>query len=813
MIRARAELPSILVTLVLTISSTPLLPAQGGGSFEIRAPLKIPVAHPVSVTAADFNGDGKLDLATLNGTDSIDVFLQNPRDRLEWQRSPWAGGLRGYFIRSADLDSDGNADLVIADPGSTAYFLLGRGDGTFNAAVGLGQASGSREITIGDWNGDGLLDLASADHDAGSVSVFLGKGSGRFQHLTGYITQGQPHAVKTIDYDGDAKLDLMVGVPQGYLPLQGTGDGFFRVRGLIGNLGCNGRYLATGDFNGDGKGDLVAFCDSYIVVGLSLGDGTYRKVLEVNGQGLTFLSNAIADLNGDGFVDLAFTGTRFGLESRDLFVYLGAADGRFSPEIVFPGVGFGNSYLIASDLDQDGHPDLVSADSDSSSLTVTWGQSGEQFLDVGSVLTGFSAATSLEVGDLDRDGRPDFFLSIATSPEVKVYLNPGLSGKTLPSLAIPTSNSFSSLQVSDLDGDGGPDLAGINRAGGKVLAALLDPGGRAREQVERPAGLFPSSILVGRLDAGSTPDLAAPSSGSGSIAVIPGTGGGSFAEAFPVPTIEKPKWLAAADLDGDGRMDLALLSAGAVAVHHGQAGAMPFGAAAPIHQGDHSFSDLASADLDADGRPDLLASDLKSSSILVFSAGGGGTLEKRDPLSTDSLPNGLEIADVDGDGLPDVTAASSFGRSVTVFLNRGKLAFAPPVEFVFGFSLLGHRLADLDLDGALDLIAFKGNIAVMLAGSLGTPSMSGFVRGDADGDGRIEISDPILILGRLFLGAPPVSCEDAADANDDGELNLTDPIAILDRLFLGGAPFPPPGPEACGADPTADPLPQCGGRC
>jgi hypothetical protein len=254
------------------------------------------------------------------------------------------------------------------------------------------------------------------------------------------------------------------------------------------------------------------------------------------------------------------------------------------------------------------------------------------------------------------------------------------------------------------------------------------------------------------------------------------------------------------------------MSTDSVAVHHGQAGAAPFTPAVPVHQGDHSFSDLAAADLDADGRPDLLASDLKTSSILIFGA-GGGIFEKKDPLPMGSVPIGLAVADLDGDGLPDVSAASSIGRSVTVFLNRGDQGFAQPVEYVFGFSLLGHRLADLDLDGALDLLAYKGNIAAVLAGELLPQADQRFIRGDADGDGLIEISDPILILGRLFLGAPPVSCEDAADANDDGELNLTDPIAILDRLFLGGAPLPPPGPEACGADPTADPLPQCKDRC
>ena len=135
------------------------------------------------------------------------------------------------------------------------------------------------------------------------------------------------------------------------------------------------------------------------------------------------------------------------------------------------------------------------------------------------------------------------------------------------------------------------------------------------------------------------------------------------------------------------------------------------------------------------------------------------------------------------------------------------------MEYVFGFSPLGHRLADLDLDGALDLIVFRGNIAVAVAGGNGAPDQGGFLRGDVDEDGRVEISDPIRVLGRLFLGDPALSCEDAADANDDGAIDLTDVLVILDRLFLGGDSLPPPGPGACGADPTADALAPCTSRC
>jgi hypothetical protein len=78
-----------------------------------------------------------------------------------------------------------------------------------------------------------------------------------------------------------------------------------------------------------------------------------------------------------------------------------------------------------------------------------------------------------------------------------------------------------------------------------------------------------------------------------------------------------------------------------------------------------------------------------------------------------------------------------------------------------------------------------------------------FLRGDSDGNGTLNISDPIQILGYLFLGAEALTCRDAADANDDGKLDVSDPVSILGFLFLGAEPLPEPYPGR-GQDPTGD---------
>jgi hypothetical protein len=82
----------------------------------------------------------------------------------------------------------------------------------------------------------------------------------------------------------------------------------------------------------------------------------------------------------------------------------------------------------------------------------------------------------------------------------------------------------------------------------------------------------------------------------------------------------------------------------------------------------------------------------------------------------------------------------------------------------------------------------------------------GFVRGDANADGAVHVSDAVRILMYLFMGAPPPPCLDAADSNDDGEVAMTDAILILMDFFIPDTRIPAPGPYGCGRDPTADRL-------
>lgn len=795
--------------------------AAGDGTFQ--APLTILNAGrpgPTTVHAGDLNGDRKLDLITANGSPSILVYFQGAASRLSWTQVPIRVASTVWFVRAGDFTGDGTEDIVASDISSTAFFIRSTGEGTFERPVEVPGSDGARWISIGDWNEDQKLDFATANISSADLTVFVGDGAGRFT-LSHRLPGSREHSLEAMDYDGDGHLDMMLGTGlEGITPYRGRGDGTFEGKDNFINLGCveyiaetlhyrDGRLVLVGDFNKDGKGDLSSTCveTTSAFAGISLGDGKYQKTLETQ-AGTDVDSTAIADLNRDGNADLAVASKG----STTLQVHLGKGDGAFLDPIPFGATGETPSFLIARDLNGDDFPDVVSADQVSSTLTVFWGKPGERFLESGTLLGGFAAAKAAAVADLDRDGQADLLFPRSDQGTIQVYLKPGLAGAVRPSSSMATEGKYSFLEAVDLDGDAVVDLAGADPVEGTALVAFLDPAGQPRSQLKLPAGVLPASLEVGTLDAGAIPDLAVPCRGSDHVAIFLGQAGGAFAPARILPTVPRPRNAAVGDLDGDGQNDLAVIGDTILVVHYGRGGG-DFAAPATVHQdAARAFTDVAIGELNGDASVDLAASDTRAAGVLWFAGRGNREFQAAVTVKVNGTPLTLALADLNGDGLQDLTTANSNSRSVSVLVNQGTQGgFASHAAYGVGVAPAGHRLADINQDGAPDILAFGISSAMVLFGRTGGPPPVHFLRGDVNADGRMNLTDPISVIDRLFLGGAPLPCDDAADADDSGRLNLTDPIAIIDRLFLGGAPLPPPGPE-CGPDPGDDSL-QCGTGC
>jgi len=343
---------------------------------------------PIAIVLADFNGDGKTDIATCN-------------------------------IKSHDVS-----------------ILLGNGDGTFQASKTYRAAPDTRTSTVdlvaGDFNEDGNLDLVVTLGDSfqnqQNASLLLGKGDGSFQAPQVFYTGAFADPVVSADFNGDKHLDLFFGGSEGSSVVLGNGDGTFQPP-VIYSTGAPSRItgVALADFNGDGNLDVAVVNSDVASIGILLGqgDGTFAPVKTLQVATFPFYI-AAANYNHDGKIDLALS-----FEFRTpgaIDIYLNNGDATFTLGSTYQ-VGTSALYMAAADLDGDGNVDLAvgafkTGSRQSGSVGVLYGVGDGTF--EGPLF--YSAAPNVEaigVGQFNTDHLPDIAVTVPGKDGVAVLINNG----------------------------------------------------------------------------------------------------------------------------------------------------------------------------------------------------------------------------------------------------------------------------------------------------------------------------------------------------------------------------------------------------
>ncbi len=341
--------------------------------------------NPSYVVTGDFYDDGILDLVT--GAGSGQVALNRGEGNGTFQSATTVGTsfYAGAGIGVGDFSGDGRLDLVYGyqegksgfcdyagSPPCYLKVLMGDGRGDFHGLHPFGRYGNQYPagIVVGDFNGDGILDLAVFEVSSGG-GVFLGNGDGTFKHVWNfYLGYSGGHAVAA-DFNGDGKLDLVVEYEKSLYLLLGNGDGTFqKARRIVTDKysvdACNAVTvgLLVNDFNGDGNADL-AFCDfsltnpARIGVLLGNGDGTFQKVVYYATGFRDGLSFAAGDFRSDGKTDLIVSTP--GQSGAEFEVFWGNGDGTFqkAKRISLPDNFGGQIGLVPGDFNSDGLLDFV----------------------------------------------------------------------------------------------------------------------------------------------------------------------------------------------------------------------------------------------------------------------------------------------------------------------------------------------------------------------------------------------------------------------------------------------------------------------
>ena len=291
-------------------SSFSILLGNGNGTFRVKS--SIATGHAVGgLVVGDFNNDGKLDLAGIfDASKGVEIALGNGDGTFQRGKT-FATGTLPAGVAAGDFNEDGKLDIAVANydngQGDTVSILLGNGDGTLQAQTPMTVGLGPINIAVGDFNGDGHLDIAVGNVTSGTISVLLGNGDGTFQPAitTGTVASGT-FDLAAADFNGDGKLDLAItGNVKAVSVLLGNGDGTFASPMQFSLPGYAAGSLVMGDFNGDGildlaVGDVTSF--TYISVLRGNGDGTFAPPSNTLMPGVS--PGVVGDFNGDGRLDL-----------------------------------------------------------------------------------------------------------------------------------------------------------------------------------------------------------------------------------------------------------------------------------------------------------------------------------------------------------------------------------------------------------------------------------------------------------------------------------------------------------------------------
>src|ERR1043166_8210804 len=379
-------------------------------------------AAPRSVALGDFNRDGKPDVAVANSSSKTVSVLRGNGNGTFTQTASIPFSTPPMFVVAADFDGDGKLDLAVADStttaNSTVTILLGNGNGTFEAqpAISLGLSAFNHSLAVGDFNGDGKLDIAVTNSQSNVVSILLGNGDGTFA-LPPPLTLpnvNKPSSVAVGDFDGDGILDLVFADGNTVLVVPGLGDGSFDTPLDLAQKNSPA-FVTVADFNRDGIPDLAitSLSDKNICIRLGNGnntfascDGSFKRDVPATPQFIV-----AADLNGDGILDLVVP-----LDGSLLSVFQGASDGSLNSGQNLP-VKSSSLSAVVADFKGDAKPDILSANFRTGGFSffsnttafVIGGAFGDASFNITLDQTSFpaTAPVALALGDFNRDGKID----------------------------------------------------------------------------------------------------------------------------------------------------------------------------------------------------------------------------------------------------------------------------------------------------------------------------------------------------------------------------------------------------------------------
>lgn len=636
----------------------------------------------------------------------------------------------------ADFNGDGRADVGIASQvsvtRSTVQLLLSGGDGTFLPQPIVEASSNLSGLVAADLDGDGDLDLATANFD---TILILENTGGELTEAARLEAPRFTRVVQAMDADGDDLPDLVATVERddAISVFKNLGDGRFGppARAAVGDSPVD---LVVADLDGDGVSDLVTANaksdDVTVLLGVAGADlfapATHYPAGMKDPDGVV-----VSDLDGDGDLDLiTFNGRTVALLENTL-----AEPANTEPDVLEPNVARALTVtavypaplaqvsalrsVIAGDLDADGDVDLAVGSASGSQLVVLSGDGTGRFAQPRAV-TLEGHPSELLFADLDGQDPPEILALSRASNELVVVWQGEKEALALGATDIPAEVKPHSIASGDVDRDGNLDVLTANGGGNSVTVFLGAGDGDFQLPVHYGQPGYKITLALGDIDGDADLDVV-----SGiPIKFLLNQGDGTYVPSEHEPDA-RAEMVTTADLNGDGALDVV-----------GTDGVSNF-TVVLINKGDGTFAEpsnlrpdgttgpwaVAAEDLDLDGDVDLAVAYRSSRNIAVLAGAGDGTFSTMGTYPVQGPAFYVVSADFDGNGFPDLASAQSLSHDVAILLNRGGADFVAAPNVPLGRAPYSLVTGELNQDGFCDVVVVNENdssLSVLLGNGDGT---------------------------------------------------------------------------------------------